>query len=226
MCAQPSGQQQALYRSAFVRHCMVLIVRSHSNLNRNSLDTAEEPHITGELVKGARNLLESANAEPWMEDIEVLDDPPQELAGRYGKARPRIDIEFVQTIHGRRPRFHIEAKRMYRSDSVNEYFGPGGMQMFVGGQYALEWPSAAMLGYVQSENCSTWLRRLASAFDTRRQRLDICTDHADWGAAGWTGDGLDSVQISCHARTATGTGPIEVFHLLLDFAARAVASSE
>lgn len=199
---------------------MVLMVRSCSNLNRGSLNTAEEPHITGELVKGARKLLESASAEQWMEHIEVLDDPPQNLAGRYGKARPRIDIEFVQTIHGRRPRFHIEAKRLYRSDSVNEYFGAGGMQMFVGGQYAAEWPSAAMVGYVQSEDCSTWLRRLASGFATRREQLDICEDHVDWGAAGWTGDGLDSVQLSCHARTATGNGPIEVFHLLLDFAAK------
>jgi hypothetical protein len=100
MFAQPSGRQQALYRSAFVRNCMVLVVRSHLNLNRNSLEAAEEPHITGELVKSARNLLESADAEPWMEHIEVLDDPPQDLAGRYGKARPRIDVEFVQTIHG------------------------------------------------------------------------------------------------------------------------------
>lgn len=196
---------------------MVLIVRSHLNLNRKSLETAEEPHITGELVKGARNILESASAEPWMEHIEVLDDPPQNIAGRYGKARPRIDIEFVQTLRGVRPRFHVEAKRLYRSDSVNEYFGAGGLQMFVGGQYASKWPSAAMVGYVQSEDCSTWLQRLASGFSTRREQLDTCKDRADWGAAGWTGDGLDSVEISCHARTATGNGPVEVFHLLLDF---------
>src|SRR6185437_8280784 len=123
MFAEPSGEQQTVYRSAFVRNCMVLIVRSHLNLDRDSLGTAEEPHITGMLVEAVRNLLESAGAEPWMEHIEVLDDPPQILAGRYGKARPRIDIEFVQTLRGRRPRFHIEAKRLYRSDSVNEYFG-------------------------------------------------------------------------------------------------------
>ena len=217
MFAQPSGQQQALYRSAFVRNCIVLIVRSHLNLNRNFLETAEEPHITGELVKGARNVLESANAEPWMEHIEVLDDPPQDLAGRYGKARPRIDIEFVQTMHGRRPRFHIEAKRLYRSDSVNEYFGVAGLQMLVNGTYASEWPSAGMIGYVQSDSSSTWASRLADGFMSRRTQLAVCAGRPTWGATGWVGDGLDSVQSSCHERTKGDLGQIEVYHLLLDF---------
>jgi hypothetical protein len=220
MFAPPSEQQQVLYRSAFVRNCMALIVRSHLSLNRNSLETAEEPHITGELVKGARDILESEHAEPWMEHIEVLDDPPQTLSGRHGKSRPRIDIEFLQTAHGRRPRFHVEAKRLYRSDSVSEYFGTGGMQMFVGGQYAAEWPSAGMLGYVQSENCATWLGRLASGFAARRDQLKACASCADWASAGWIGDGLDFVQSSCHDRAATGIGSIEIFHLLLDFVAQ------
>lgn len=217
MFAQPPEQQQALYRSAFVRNCMALIVRSHSNVNRNSLQTAEEPHITGEIVKAARNLLEHENAEPWMEHLEVLDDPPQNLSDRYGKARPRIDIEFVQTMHGRRPRFHVEAKRLYRSDSVSEYFGAAGVQMFLDGTYASGWTSAGMIGYVQSETCSTWLGRLAHGLVTRRTQLKACADRPGLETVGWIGDGLDSVQSSCHDRTTTSIGQIELFHLLLDF---------
>ena len=217
MLARPSEQQQALYRGAFVRNCLTLITLSHRKIGRDGLHLAEEPHITGELVKGAREILESEDAEPWMEHIEVLDDPPQTAAGRHGKSRPRIDIEFVQTLHGKRPRFHIEAKRLYRSDSVNEYFGAGGIQMFTGGQYAAGWPSAGMLAYVQTQDSPAWLVRLESGFYTRVSQLSVCSDRPNWESAGWTGDGLDSVQISCHDRPATGVGPIELFHLLLEF---------
>lgn len=218
MLSRPSEQQQGLYRSAFVRNCLTLIRRSHIRIQREGLNVAEEPHITGELVKGAREILESENAEPWMEHIEVLDDPPQTLAGRQGKSRPRIDIEFVQTLHGKRPRFHIEAKRLYRADSVNEYFGAGGMQMFIGGQYAAEWPSAGMLGYVQSDTSVTWLGKLASGFNARISQLNVCPERSNWASAGWTSDGLDYVQTSCHERITIAVGPIEIFHLLLDFA--------
>ena len=217
--ASPSEQQQILYRSAFVRNCMTIIVRSHVALNRSSLKTTEEPHITGEIVKSARQIVESEYAEPWMEHLEILDDPPQDLRGRRGKSRPRIDIEFVQTMHGRRPRFHVESKRLYRSDSVSEYLGPSGLQMFVDGTYASEWPSAGMIGYVQSDDCSTWLGRLADGFISRRTQLAVCADQPGWEATGWTGDGLDSVQNSCHERAAMNIGRIQVFHLLLDFAA-------
>ena len=217
MLSRPSEQQQALYRSAFVRNCLTLITRSHMRLQHNKLGVAEEPHITGELVKAARDILEGEAAESWMEHIEVLDDPPQTLSGRQGKSRPRIDIEFVQTLHGKRPRFHIEAKRLYRSDSVNEYFGTGGLQMFISGQYAAEWPSAGMLGYVQSENCTTWQTRLALGFNARSAQLRACAERSSWASAGWIGDGLDSVQASCHERTISAIGAIQIFHLLLDF---------
>jgi hypothetical protein len=152
-----------------------------------------------------------------MEHMEVLDDPPQALAGRHGKKRPRIDIEFVRTGRGIRPRFHVEAKRLYRSDSVSEYFGPGGLQMFVNGEYAGSWPSAGMLGYVQSDACAVWLRRLASGFAARR--LEICASEGfpDLAPAGWQGEGLDGVHTSQHERPLQNLGQIQIFHLLVEF---------
>src|ERR1035441_6829644 len=122
----PSDDQQTAYRMAFVRNCLILIVHAHERLDTHALATAEEPHITGELVKSARGLIESPEAEPWMEHIEVLDDPPQNTPNRYGKKRPRIDIEFVTTGRGKRPRFLIVLKRLCRPDSVSEYFASGG----------------------------------------------------------------------------------------------------
>src|ERR1017187_3448518 len=169
MLAGPSEAQQNLYGLAFVQNCFLLLIRAHGKLDVRSLQTAEEPHITGELVRLSRALIEGGEADPWMEHIEVLDDPPQSLPGLYGKKRPRIDIEFVRPGRGLRPRFHVEAKRLYRSDSVNEYFGPGGLQMFLTGGYAHGWPSARMLGYVQSDTCATWLGRLTFGFAVDRK---------------------------------------------------------
>jgi hypothetical protein len=217
MLVGPSEEQQSLYRLAFVENCFVLVVRAYGALDTRSLKTAEETHITGELVRFARMLIESDAAEPWMEHMEVLDDPPQALAGRYGKTRPRIDIEFVRTGRGMRPRFHIEAKRLYRSDSVNEYFGSSGLQMFLHGEYAGTWPSAGMLGYVQSETRAVWLRRLASGFAARRVELRACPGFPDWAPAGWEDVGLDSVQTSHHERPLQGLGRLQIFHLLLEF---------
>jgi hypothetical protein len=217
MLAGPSEEQQSLYQLAFVKNCFVLLVRAHSALDTRSLKTAEEPHITGELVRFARALIEGDEAEPWMEHMEVLDDPPQALAGRYGKNRPRIDIEIVRTGRGMRRRFHIEAKRLYRSDSVNEYFGPSGLQMFINGEYAGSWPSAGMLGYVQSDTCAIWLRRLASGFAARRVEVSACEGFPDWAPAGWQYVGLDGVHMSRHERPLRNLGRIQIFHLLVEF---------
>jgi hypothetical protein len=216
MSGSPSQEQQNLYRVAFVKNCFILLVRAYGVMETHSLKSAEEPHITGELVRCARTIAEGEDAAPWMEHMEVLDDPPQAVAGRHGKRRPRIDIELVRTGRGMRPRFHIEAKRLYRSDSVNEYFGPGGLQMFVNGEYAGGWSSAGMLGYVQCETCAVWLHRLASGFVARRAEIRASEDFPDWAPAGWKDQGLDGVHTSQHDRHLEKLGPIRIFHFLLD----------
>jgi hypothetical protein len=217
MLSGPSHEQQSLFRLAFVKNCFVLLVRAYSALDTHSLQGAEEPHITGELVRSARTIIESDDAESWMDQMEVHDDPPQSLAGRHGTKRPRIDIEFVRTGHGMRPRFHIEAKRLYRSDSVNEYFGSGGLQMFINGAYAGIWPSAGMLGYVQSDTCEVWLGRLASGLAARRSEICAAEGFPDWALARWHGDGLDGVHTSQHERPLKNLGQIQIFHLLIEF---------
>lgn len=218
MIPLPSDQLQALYRPAFAHNCLLLIVRAHEVLEVGSLQGAEEPHITGLLVKGAKELAEMEDAEPWLEHLEIIDDPPQnDIPDRLGKARPRIDIEFVRTGRGKRPRFHVEAKRLYRSDSISEYFGAGGLEMFLSGTYASQWPSAGMLGYVQSDNNSAWLDGLARGFSSRTNKLSVCSDRPNLQSACWSTDGLTEVKESCHERTSRTLGKIGIYHLLLEF---------
>jgi len=215
--ASPSEQQQSLYRPAFVQNCMILLVQAHGSLKRASLQQAEEPDITGEIVRAAHDIIESDTAESWMDQLEVLDDPPQNVPGRLGKRRPRIDIEFVQTGQKPRPRFHIEAKRLYRSDSTNEYFGAGGLSMFIEGTYAADWPSAGMLGYVQSDTCAIWIKRLEKGLEARRAQLQIHGEKSGWSSARWTQDSLAGVKISRHRRSQKDLSPIAIYHLLLAF---------
>jgi len=211
------SEQQAIYRTAFARNCLALIVRAHDRLASAQLREAEEPHITGELIREAQEIIESDQAEAWMDYVEIKDDPPQNVPGRFGKRRPRIDFEFVQMSRGRRPRFHIEAKRLYRSDSVNEYFGSGGLSMFVDAIYAAEWPSAGMLGYVQSDTCAIWMSRLDAGLNQRLTPLRICSPPPQWVSAEWSGDGLDEVMMSCHDRSHKKLGRVTIHHLLLAF---------
>jgi hypothetical protein len=213
MSSEPSEAQKVIYRLAFIRHCLILLLQGYARLNPHELRGAEEPHITGEIVRGVREALADDGAELWMQDFEIHDDPPQNIAGKFGKHRPRIDIEFVRVVRGRRPRFHIEAKRLYRRASVNDYFGNEGLGMFVVGTYAADEISAGMLGYVQTEDSRAWLDRLVYGFEGLAAQLRVletfrsAPDYQD----------IAALQISGHERTPAALGRIDIYHLLLEF---------
>ncbi len=213
MSSDPSDAQKAIYRQAFVRNCLTLLMRGYARLNPHELQAAEEPHITGEIVRTIRETLEADNAESWMQDYDIHDDPPQNIAGRFGKHRPRIDIEFVRLVRGPRPRFHIEAKRLYRRGSVNEYFGANGLGMFVNGNYAANESFAGMLGYVQTEAGQVWLGRLTSGFARKAKQLRVCETFRSSPDC----QDIVAVQISGHERASKALGRIDVYHLLLEF---------
>lgn len=213
----PSDEQQAVYRPAFTHNCILLLVRAHAALDSKELRSAQETDITGLLVEQAKELTEKEDAEAWLEHLEVIDDQPQnDVPDRLGKRRPRIDIEFVRTGRGRRPRFHVEAKRLYRSDSVGDYFGARGIEMFLAGSYASKWRWAGMVGYIQSDNKAKWLAALAAAFSMRRNKLNVCNDQSNWKRTDWPDPRVD-VHESCHDRIQPALGKIEIYHLMLEF---------
>ena len=217
MTSTPNQAQQYVYRSAFVHNCLVLLVRARRQLAGTALASEEEPAITGLLVQRAKAIIESNDAEQWMEHLEVLDDPPQnDQPDRRGKRRPRIDIEFVEVRRGPRPRFHVEAKRLYRSDSVREYLGTGGLGMFLEGAYASMWPSAGMLGYVQNRTCTEWLGEVGDRLAKGNRTFALCKQEPTFSSPDWQTAGLKDVKTSCHTRTDERLGIIRIFHLFLD----------
>ena len=111
MDAIPSEKQLALYRPAFVHNCMILVVRAHRSLIPSAFQHAEEPDITGELVRAAHDIIESNDTEPWMDHLEVLDDPPQNVSGRFSdsslkgtRSQARVPSDDFVSQHLRSPR--------------------------------------------------------------------------------------------------------------------------
>jgi hypothetical protein len=201
-----------LYQLAFVKNCHRLLARAYQRVVASTLQHQEEPAITGILVKEMTALTESDDAPVWMRQLIALDDPPQESGKRLGKQRRRVDIEFRWVRRGPRPRLHIEAKRLYRSDSVAEYLGPKGLQLFVEGEYGASQDSGAMLGYVQIDSVDEWINRLVPAIAALRESLKLCLgpefQEVDLHAE------LDSVHITLHERPSVGRA-IRIYHTLL-----------
>ncbi len=209
----PSAKRE-LYQFCFVRNCHRLLGKAHRQLNAKSLGKEEEPAITGLLVKEMNSLIEDEKAPSWMRNLVALDDPPQNSPTRLGKARRRIDIEFVLVQRGRRPRFHFEAKRLYRSDSVSEYLGPKGLVLFVNGEYAAEEDAGGMVGYVQTELPKVWLQKIEAALDGARRSL--CIPQGTGFESVRLAPELDPVHVSHHNRRSVGR-QIQIYHTLLLF---------
>ncbi len=202
------------YWQAFRQNCHELLAMGYERLDPPSFCDTEEPAITGELVRSMKEVQELEDVPDWVIPLAVADDPPQNVEGRLGKKRRRIDIEFERGQRGPRPRFRFEAKRLHDSPSLRAYLGRDGLQLFVQGVYAPDDHEAGMLGYVQTETPTSWSRKLG-------QRLS-----SNSGAYRIPHDGhLQRVQLtdrimnshrSKHNRPSPN-GPITIFHTFLLF---------
>ena len=148
-----------IYQGKLRKHAHTLIDMGYRKLNRQDYAASQEEDITGELVKSIRQVLECDSPPPWGIYYAVHDDPPLNVSGKQGKHRPRVDIEFERTHPGPRPRFRLEAKRLRKGQDVSSYLGPDGLGCFTSGKYPLTHPEAGMIGYIQSDDESTWVEQ-------------------------------------------------------------------
>jgi hypothetical protein len=167
-----------------------------------TLAKKEETAITGLLVEQMRAFVASRDCPRGAQHFSVHDDRPEGTNGLEGKRRPRIDIVVERTGMGTRPKFHFEAKRLDRSDSVAEYVGEDGMGCFLSGKYAKGEPDAGMLGYVQQGTPETWAQRL---------REKLATESVAW-AQHSLHVSLPHSYRSSHTRDGQ---PFGLFHVLL-----------
>ncbi len=206
---------RAAYAATLRRHAHELIARGYEQMDRRLYARWEEPAITGELVRAMRKFLESGDAPPWVVWYAIADDPPVDGPGRFGKSRPRVDIEFERTgVRGARPCLRFEAKRLGRTSghTVGSYLGAEGMGCFTSGKYPLTHGEAGMLGYIQSGREQDWSDKIKAALAKREKeyavlsppfcRQKICD--------------LKHTYVSHHT-TTTGLVDIMVHHVLLRF---------
>jgi hypothetical protein len=204
-----------LYQDAFVKKCHTLIALGHARLNGPSLRTAEEPVITGELVREIKSVLQGDDAPGWMAHFYLADDPPQNAPGRFGKSRRRVDIEFERGgQRGARPRLHFEAKRLYKASSVSAYLGDEGLSLFVAAEYAATQDVGGMIGYIQMDTPAAWIERIRERLTAEAARFGFRLPPGLIPAL--LDASLELPQLSHHDRVKIDR-PIAIFHTFLRF---------
>ncbi|WP_204103680.1 MULTISPECIES: hypothetical protein [Spirulina sp. CCY15215] len=92
--------------------------------------------------------------------------------GRKGKHRRRLDIVVECSIFQPRLEYIFEAKRLRKNSCpIGEYTGEDGLQRFINGIYASECPEAAMIAYIQSDDCDRWEKQLKGKFDKDSENI-------------------------------------------------------
>jgi hypothetical protein len=166
---QPAGRSSnnSDYQTAFLQRVHRLLQLGYESLTPADYQQAEEDDITGDLCKQMIFLTEVAPSEKWMSRFSVKDqDPSNDVASertrlpRKGKRRPKIDIRIVCKHQTPNRGYCIEAKRLYRSDSVSKYVGDEGVGAFICGDYGKNDSFGGMLGYVQSGKTDDWLPKI------------------------------------------------------------------
>src|SRR6185369_17948879 len=131
-----------LYRASFLHHVHCLLQAGYEAMTPAEFTQAEEDDITGELCKHMKHLTEEQPTERWMTHYSVHDQDPvnnvvnNDMEIRRGKRRPKLDIRLVSKAQVPNIVFCIEAKRLYRSRSLEEYTGDEGLGAFIAEYYA------------------------------------------------------------------------------------------
>lgn len=209
------------YRATFLRHVHRLLQLGYESLTPLAFTSAEEDDITGEICKHMKLLTEEQPTERWMGRYSVHDqDPVNDVVNpetgkvRRGKRRPKLDIRLVSKARVPNTRFCIEAKRLYRSDSVQEYMDDEGLGAFIGEYYAEMDDDAGMLGYVQVDSIFKWLEKLENRLADDRS-LEKDSNGKVWRASRFP-RGPQHVCLSLHKRNKSGR-KLHVFHVYFAF---------
>ena len=191
-------------------HAVTFLWLGFGQLNASRFASAEEDHITQELVR-AMKLIQVDPASPeWVDRYQIHEQPPQNVDGKLGKRRPKMDIEFECHRRGVRPKLGFEAKRLGNGKAVGDYLGAEGLAAFVNGYYPTTHGEAGMIGYVQEASVASWVAKLCDTL-THRAKAHAIT-------APWVESGARAGQPSystVHQFTSAST--LLITHILLPF---------
>jgi len=126
----------------------------------------QEEEITGLIVEAIEKRLDNPSTPEKFDRYSIDEEKPIAVEDRKGKKRRRLDLVVVSAHTRPRPKYIFEAKRLRKNSyPIGKYVGEDGLQCFVKGVYASQYPEAAMVGYVQSDTASYWESELKRSFD-------------------------------------------------------------
>lgn len=169
----------ATYWSQFRKHSHMLLLWGYQDARHQIGSDDEEDDITGCIVTAIKQRLRQFHTPRWLKQYFVAENEPQPDAIRTGKRRRRTDIRIERNGKGR-PEYIFEAKRLHypkhrrEQDYIHE-----GLQRFISGQYALRYPEAAMLGYIQTDDSVIWQQKIKAAIDTEGHALGLRSRQKD-----------------------------------------------
>ncbi len=204
---------EEVYRRVFRKQVLGLLKMGYDRIKATNCEKAEEQNITGELVRVIREVIDDRSAPGWASRYAVHDDPPENVGGRRGKRRPRLDIRFERTQVGPHARYAFEAKRLCTgSHGVSGYLGAEGLGAFLDGSYSTGEAEAGMLGYVQSDDSDQWAAKLCDKVNGDASSLNLSEQ---WSAEQVIPE-LKHCYRTVHKRPSVGQ-PVTLYHILLMF---------
>jgi hypothetical protein len=134
----------------------------------------QEEEITGFIAEAIEKRLDDPSTPRKFRRYDIHEEKPMAVEGRTGKKRRRLDLVIICSHGCPRPKYIFEAKRLRKNGyPIGKYVGEGGLQCFIKGVYASQYPEAAMIGYVQSDASSYWESELKRSFDEDIHK-DLC----------------------------------------------------
>lgn len=201
-----------LYNEFFRRDAHQLLAWGYEDARYKIKADNEETDITGFIAENIDNRFSDPNTPSRFERYSLSEDKPIPGENRTGKSRRRLDLVIECSLGKPRPKYIFEAKRLSKGKvTIGDYTGEEGLQRYVYGIYASQYPEAAMIGCIQSDNSNYWLNELQRKFDNDSNKsLCIIKNLTKVEIV----PSLTNEWFSKHNRT-TGNA-ITVYHILLD----------
>jgi hypothetical protein len=161
-----NAQWVNLYEKSFRKDAHQLLAWGYQDSLSQIHANLEEEEITGFIGEAIKEKLNDPYTDERFDRYFFNEEQPQSSQGRTGKGRFRLDIVIQYSGSKPRPEYIFEAKRLRKgSHSIGKYTGKDGMQCFIDGRYASQYPEAAMIGYLQSNDYSYWEKELRRKFN-------------------------------------------------------------
>lgn len=150
-----------LYEKSFRKDAHQILAWGYQDSLNQIHANLEEEEITGFIGEAIEERLNDPNTDERFDRYSLHQEKPISSQGRTGKGRLRLDIVIQYSGSRPRPEYIFEAKRLCKgSHPIGKYIGKDGMQCFIDGRYASQYPEAGMIGYLQSDDCSYWEKEL------------------------------------------------------------------